>query len=282
MKRYDLHFDLEEKRVNELLTNYNEYIKFVKKLKLKLSKDYKICTNKIIVTFPQKETFRVQVIFQSTRFNNLNLKEFMNNFKNDKDFEELRKLKQIHTDVILGACELSKNQLDSRGNRESGWDINKKRGNKDYYPPLGWKGIGLKVMDKYEDNEWIGMINSQEEWCVAYHGVGRNQSSEKVKHITGKIVKSKFKPGVNQVHEYHDDIFHKGEKVGQGVYCTPYVDIAENYAGISNINGEKYKTFLMVRVRPDSIRSCEDQKDYWVVDGTTDDIRPYRILYKKI
>ena len=37
----------------------------------------------------------------------------------------------------------------------------------------------------------------------------------------------------------------------------------------------------MVRVKPEAIRGCEDSEDYWVVNGTTDEIRPYRILYKK-
>ena len=58
------------------------------------------------------------------------------------------------------------------------------------------------------------------------------------------------------------------------------------YAGISDINGKSYKTVLMVRVKPDAIRHCDvcdDSRapyDYWVVNGTTDEIRPYRILYK--
>ena len=36
----------------------------------------------------------------------------------------------------------------------------------------------------------------------------------------------------------------------------------------------------MVRVKPEAIRECSDSGDYWVVNGTTDEIRPYRILYK--
>ena len=36
----------------------------------------------------------------------------------------------------------------------------------------------------------------------------------------------------------------------------------------------------MVRVNPESIRGCKCNKDYWVVNGTNDEIRPYRILYK--
>ena len=187
----------------------------------------------------------------------------------------------------MGACRLSKNQLDSRGNRSSGWGVNENRGNKPYIPPLGWIGIGLKVMDKYDNNNtWIGMSNVQGEWCVAYHGVGSGSSSDDVKNITGSIYKGAFRAGGRQAHRSCPDRYHPGRTVGDGVYCTPRPDIAEAYAGISVINGKRYKTVLMVRVKPIAIRNCAncyDAKDdlYWVVNGTTDEIRPYRILYKE-
>ena len=213
---------------------------------------------------------------------NLKKEEFIKKFKNEKDFEELQNLKEIHEDVIMGACKLTKRQLDASGNRTEGWEEGGHRGNKPYYPPLGWIGIGLKVMDKYENNTWIGMENIIGEWCVAYHGVGRSQNSEQVKNITGIIYKGNyFKPGGGQAYEFSDDENHPGEKVGKGVYCTPKIDIAEGYAGNSEINGILYKTVLMVRVHPDKIRYSKNMKDYWIVDGTTDQIRPYRILYKK-
>ena len=283
-KKYDLHFEFGEQRNDELLNNKAEFEKFKKNLKLKLSKDYNIPSEKIIVTLPQKGSFHVQIIFQSQEFNDLNKTEFIKKFKNDKEFEELQNLKDIHEDMIMGAVRLTKNNLDSRGNRNSGWGVGEQRGGKDYNPPIGWNGIGLNVLDKYDngDNTWIGMDNSKGEWCVAYHGVGRDAgSSDNVKDITGKIVKSNFKAGSNQVHEDCDDIFHPGKKVGRGVYCTPNVETAEDYSGISEINGIQYNTVLMVRVKPDAIRHCEDSGDYWVVNGTTDEIRPYRILYKK-
>jgi hypothetical protein len=180
----------------------------------------------------------------------------------------------------MGACRLSKNQLDSRGNRVEGWGQGEKRGCKDYDPPIGWTGIGLKVLDKYGDNKWIGMKNIPGEWCVAYHGVGYNKSSDNVKNITGKIYKGSFKKGERQAHSNCSDIYHKNQKVGEGVYCTTNIKIAESYAGISSINGKSYKTVLMVRVNPESIRGCNCYSDYWVINGTNDEIRPYRILYK--
>ena len=82
------------------------------------------------------------------------------------------------------------------------------------------------------------------------------------------------------------DEFHPRQKVGEGVYCTPNIKAVEKYAGKSEINGIIYKTVLMVRVKPDALRHCNKCLDsrtnnYWVVNGTNDEIRPYRILYKK-
>ena len=279
-KKYDLHFELGQERNKELLNDENEFEKFKNDLKRKLSKDFHISEDKIIVTFPQKGSFRVQVIFQSEEFNDLDLDEFKENFQNDEEFKELANLKDIHSDVIMGGCKLSKNQLDPAGNRVEGWGEGELRGGKPYNPPLGWIGLGLKVLDKYENNEWIGSDNNDGEWCVAYHGVARDLESNKVKDITGKIYKGGFKKGAIQVHTECDDRYNPGNKVGEGVYCTPNIETAAEYCGVSEINGKSYQTVLMIRVKPGAIRQCQCFDDYWVVNGTTDEIRPYRILYK--
>ena len=129
------------------------------------------------------------------------------------------------------------------------------------------------------------MENVKGEWCVAYHGVGRFLESEKLKSVVGNIYKGGFKPGEGQLHKACDDQFHPGKRVGVGIYCTPLIKYAEYYAGISKLKEKNYKTVLMVRVKPDSIRHCDKCQEsrecnYWVVNGTTDEIRPYRILYK--
>ena len=61
-KKYDLHFEFGEQRNKQLLNNKIEYEKFKEKLKAKLSKDYNIPPEKIIVTLPQKGSLRVQVM----------------------------------------------------------------------------------------------------------------------------------------------------------------------------------------------------------------------------
>ena len=281
-KKYDFVFDFGDKTNSDILNNKEEYEKFKNKLKKKLSKMYDIPEDEIIITNPQKGSVRVQLIFQSNEFNNLKINEFKEKFIKDPNYSELKYLKEIHNDVIVSTCALTIGQLDSEGNRYDGWPINEYRGGKPYYSPQGWIGIGLKVMDKYLDNIWIGMKNISGEWCVAYHGVGRNQIPEQVKKSTRLIYVGGFKPGDNQVYEDDEDIYHEGQKVGKGVYITPYIEEAEEYAGICRINGRDYKTVMMVRVKPEVIRCPKKKPEYWVANGTTDEVRPYRILYKEV
>ena len=47
-------------------------------------------------------------------------------------------------------------------------------------------------------------------------------------------------------------------------------------------DGKKYKVGFMLRVKPDKIRASKDKEDYWVLNGTIDEMRPYRILLKEI
>ena len=281
-KKYELHFNFDSKKNIKIINNKDEFEKFKNKLKKKLSKKIKISEDEIIVAFPQKGSVRVQLIFQSDVFHYLEMEEFKKEFQNDPDFKDLNNLKEIHEDCIMSACKLKRKQLDPRGNRYEGWGENEKRGGLDYNPPKGYIGIGLKVLDKYPpDDIWIGMTNIPGEWCVAYHGIGRHKNnSDKVKKIVGLISKTTVKKGGIQVHEDCDDIYHKGKKVGIGAYITPLIETAEEYAGICHINGKKYKVIMMVRVNPSAIRGCSCYTDYWVVNGTPDEIRPYRILYK--
>ena len=129
----------------------------------------------------------------------------------------------------------------------------------------------------------MGNFNTPGEWCIAYHGVGRGRSSDEIKRIIGLIYKAWFKAGPNQAHSQCSDIYREGAKVGVGVSISWKPKIAEDYAGISEINGKKYKSVLMVRVKPYSIRNCNCfvSSDYYVVNGTNEEIRPYRILFKE-
>jgi len=228
----------------------------------------------------------VQVIFESAKFNDMefDVDKFKESCKGDNNLKELCELKKVHKSIIMEGCKLSPNMLDYRGNRESGWGEGETRGGHDYIPPKGWKGYGLNVFDKYDDGDtnWIECDNNPKEWAIAYHGVGRGSNSPEF--IAGLIVKTRFKPGANQNYSEDDDMYHPGNKVGDGVYCSPLPENMDYYAGKCKCtcDGKKYKVGFMLRVKPDKIRASKDMEDYWVLNGTIDEMRPYRILLKEI
>ena len=283
--KYEFHFDFGEERNNELLTNKEEQEIFNNKLKKKLSMEYNIPEDKIIITCPEKGSYKVHVIFLSEEFDTLEQDRFINSCTQD-EFKELCKLKEIQKKVIMGGVKLSLNMLDYRGNQTpNGYGVGQKRGTYDYLPPMGWKGFGLRVMDKYDNgnNDWIKMDNNPNEWAIAYHGIGKKGNTNNTEQITNLIINGGFKVGPGQGCENYDDVNHPGQKVGKGVYCTPDIKVAENYAGSSStlINGKRYKMAFMLRVKPDRIRTSKEAPLEWILDGTTNEMRPYRILLKE-
>ena len=99
------------------------------------------------------------------------------------------------------------------------------------------------------------------------------------------IYQFSFRVGPSHAHENCLDRFNPGRKVGRGVYFCPEIKIAEAYAGFANLGGKKFKVVLMNRVKNNKIRSCgncQSFENYYIVNGTTDEVRPYRILLKNM
>ena len=296
-KKYDMHFDLGDERNNELLNNKEEQEKFNKKLRKKLSIDYNIPEDKIIITNPQKGSYSVQVIFATDNFNdkNIDINTLKGNCSND-EFKELQSLKEIHSSLIMGGCKLKPEMLDPRGNRESGWGENEKRGGFDYIPPKGWKGFGLKVLGKYDNgnNDWLAYNGNPNEWAIAYHGLGAGGDCKTVEDAAHNVYTGGFKPGGGQACQNHKNINSRykpdpndpnndhSKTVGIGVYCSPDPNVMDSYAKYSstNIKGKTYKMGFMMRVKPDKIRISGNNTTFWVLNGTTDEMRPYRIMIK--
>lgn len=252
-KKYNLHFDFGQDKNQKILNDVEERKKLHDKLRKKLSEEYKINEEDIIITFPRKGSYQVTIIFQSKDFE-LDEKDLLNKFKNEKG--ELGELKSIEKGIILDGCKLTTSMLDYRGNNsDGGWaGQGETRGGEEYIPPIGWVGYGLKVLDTYGDNTWLGMSDSKGEWCVAYHGVANNQEPKEVSRIAGIIYKSNFKPSIWGKATDDPDLRHPGKVCGLGVYCSPDIEYAEGYAGITEFNGKKYKCALMLRVNPEKIR----------------------------
>ena len=84
------------------------------------------------------------------------------------------------------------------------------------------------------------------------------------------------------MHSECEDLYHPGLKVGNGVYFSENINTAGDYAGEFDIYNKKYKTVLMVRIKPKAIRKCKCMEDLLVVNGTCNEVRPYRILFKEV
>ena len=189
----------------------------------------------------------------------------------------------VEKTILLNGCILSNQMLDFRGDRNIGWGEGESRGGKPYFPPKGWNGYGLNVLDRYDlgDNTWIDFKNTPREWSVAYHSMGTSLSGDK-----NPINFSNFNNMQNeetvmrQKFKLADDKYHMGEKVGEGVYMTPNPVIMEQFCSVYQYGGETFKIGIMCRVRPEKIRCPSQSEDYWIINGTDNEVRPYRILIK--
>ena len=184
--------------------------------------------------------------------------------------------------VLLEGCLLSPELFDPKGhNKDPHWEkYNFIRGGLTYIPPYGWEGYGFKVIGKYKDDNWIACNGNSDEWAVGYHGICGGDILNKV-HL---ISYSQLKSGGGQYYKNREDINHPGNKVGVGVYLTPDIKEAENnYCDKIDYLGKTYKFAFMCRVNPQKIRKPKKEgAEYWVLNGTSDEIRQYRILLKII
>ena len=220
---------------------------------------------------------KVANIFKSKEFL-LDEEKLLKKYPNE--INTLINLKKIEKEIILNQFMLTLNTLDFRGNNyKGGWSTGEKRGGEKYIPPIDWIGYGLKVFDKYDNNTWIGNDNSKGEWCVAYHAICGDMKRNK--QIIRFIIYSGFRMGPNQASEHEKDLRHLGNECGKGIYCCSDAEYAEKYASKMEINGENYKFLLMLRVKPEKIRQPESMPQIYILNPTSDEIRPYRILVKK-
>ena len=226
-------------------------------------------------------------IFISFNDNNKNI--FINNFIKSKKFlslsiddikqlypnlEELHEYKIIF-DSLIKECDI-KDYIDYRGN----FIIqNMKETKEKYYPPYDWIGIGLKVLGKYDNDNWLIDNSRKNEWAIAYHGVGGKLSITQVKNKLKNKIKLGLKQGKSQRQCNLYDFRHHGKKIGTGVYLTPIINIAEDFSGIIQLNKTKYKVALMAKVKIDKIRQSNNTNS-WILNSKY--IRIYRILLKKI
>ena len=227
----------------------------------------------IIITCNNEINF-IDTFITTSKFYEMSNENIEDNFKK---FSKLKEFKILYNDLFCNEFNL-REFLDYTGNfiiPDRSCNIN--NDTEEYNPPYGWMGIGLKVFGKYEDDDWINRSN---EWAIAYHGVGRLCSFYDIKKILHNIIANGgLIPGSSQRYENEIDKRHKGNIIGNGIYLTKDINIAEEYSGIIPFNCKNYKIVLMAKVLIDKIREPE-KYNYWILNN--EDIRIYKILLKEI
>ncbi|POG78761.1 hypothetical protein GLOIN_2v1836722 [Rhizophagus irregularis DAOM 181602=DAOM 197198] len=147
------------------------------------------------------------------------------------------------------------------------------RGNFEYKRPCGWKRNALNVLNKYEDNSWLGVNNRrcltssvQNEWPVSYHGTA--------KHNCKSIADEGYQ-------------LCKGKRFlfGHGIYSTPDINVAYQYAKKFTYEGDVYRIVFQNRVNPNNLVRITNEEtengEYWISpDGA--DLRPYGLGTNRI
>ena len=129
------------------------------------------------------------------------------------------------------------------------------RGGKIYQRPYGWKRISLKVIGKYEDDDWLGPQgirkgSSNKEWPVSYHGTEEN-AGKSIADEGYKLSKC------------------KRFNFGKGIYSSPSIAVAERYATEFYYGKDKFKVVMQNRVKDENLNiipanQYHDSDEYWV------------------
>ena len=196
-------------------------------------------------------------------------------------------------DFLINGCKVPSNIFDKRGNCLGDWEIGRKNGPpgylKDYYPPIGWTGIGLQALNLYDDrdNEWLGSKNTNGEWYIAYHGI------KSIDALKG-ILSNGFRRGIYQNCKNYTNINPLTNRdyptCGEGVYFIQNFLETQKYIISFNYLGDNYRVILMCRVNPYKVRIADigNNLESWIVNGDKlndingkrrdDEVRVYRIL----
>ncbi|CAG8593143.1 10092_t:CDS:1 [Dentiscutata erythropus] len=161
------------------------------------------------------------------------------------------------------------------------------RGNEEYTRPCGWRRISVNVLNKYEYNStWLGIkgrktINesSPNEWPVSFHATG-SINGKSMADMGYDVIKGKNKLRKRFLCFFCCKLNNKKKiqlEFENGVYTTPNVKIAEQFATRFSYEGENYLVMFQNRVNPNTLAKAGE---YWVLPKV-EDIRTYGILIKK-
>lgn len=91
-----------------------------------------------------------------------------------------------------------------------------------------------------------------------------------------------FIPGPNQAYSTHKCKKTQAE-IGRGIYCSPFLESAEQYVKPFTFRDKQYTLIVMCRVDPKKVKFALENgttSTYWVINKN-EDIRAYALLFKE-
>ena len=286
-KKYSIFLDYNEEQYKEIINNVASKESIKNKLKNKIANKLKISKKEIVVNElePYNDFDDTKNVLKMTFTIPNNSKDFSKELKELTEEEENIQ-KRVTINRALELIELSPELLDPKGDKQKNWGSNKKRGGIRYDPPgEGWYGLGINILDKYENNDWLKSDSKDGEFAVGYLSLNNLLSNQtKIINLPYKLFEDESIEN-NNYYQFNTNIRAKGgkcekcgPKCGEGIGVFQNFNYAENTASVLDISGYKVKMILMCRVNPKKIRKpCPH---LWVLNPTPDEIRPYRILIK--
>ena len=280
-KKYEIQFNLAKEKEEILLQKGDELTYFIEEWKNKISSQLNINKKEIFLVNPKdknKSGLCLDLVTNEGHIESNKLKNF-------------KEIKNIQEKSLIEGCQLSPEIFDTKyNNKDPNWGINETRGGEKYIPPIGWFGYGLKVSKRYDngDDSWINYIDGKGVFAIAYLGLSDNYGNKNNLGNFLNTIKSQqvINEGYEQTYKNDVNINYKSQKeyqkCGNGVYLFQDPKIAENTASIINLGGISYKILLMCRVNPKKIRKPQGFEYCWILNPTPNEVRPYRILIKKI
>ncbi|CAI2177485.1 6910_t:CDS:1 [Funneliformis geosporum] len=174
------------------------------------------------------------------------------------------------------------------------------RGGLKYHRPCSWQRFALRVLNQYEPNIWLGVqdetnkdddtlvytrkseyASESYEWPVSYHATGTFNDSYTMADIGSSKLKSNFKflgkYIMNKLFGNHKENIKKKFPYGRGIYTTPNIKIAAQFANRFEFEGVKYLVLFQNRVNPKTLTKV---RDFWI-SPKMDDVRTYGICIKR-
>merc|ERR1712048_149913 len=140
------------------------------------------------------------------------------------------------------------------------------RGGVEYILPFGWKRFSVNVKGEYDDGDNAWLRSGEDGWAIAYHGTAEKNLPS--------ILGTGFRVGPRQKFS---------SECGAGIYCTPFIDVAAEYAPVQTVQDHRVQIVLQLRVKPTAIKRVTTGTDfenkYWVINQPAD-MRAYGVLIR--